>query len=96
MVSAVESRWLQRIRSTVLHRYPLPEDTFELHDAIAGHWVSRAAVIPENVEPVGDLLTAIADARVELRITPALAGLWARVITSKLEFSGTRLRNAEG
>lgn len=96
MVIAVESRWLERIRSTVLYRYTVPEGTFELHNATAGHWVSRGAVIPQNVEPVGDLLTALAGAGVQLRITPALADLWARVIASTLEFSGTRLRNAEG
>ena len=95
MVIAVESAWLDRIRSTQLYRYVLPEDTFEQHDATAGHWVSRVAVSPLTVEPVGDLLAALGGASVELRITPALAGLWSRVIASTLEFSGTRLRNAQ-
>jgi len=96
MVIAVESRWLELIRSTVLYRYTVPEGTFELHDAIAGHWMSRGAVISHYVEPLGDLLTTLASAGAELRTTPSLTDLWARVITSTLEFSGTRLRNAEG
>jgi hypothetical protein len=96
MVIAVESAWLERIRSARLYRYTLPEDGFELHDATAGHWVSRSPVSPLSVEPVGDLLAALADAGVELRITPALTELWSRVIASTLEFSGTRLRNAQG
>jgi hypothetical protein len=96
MVIAVESVWLDRIRSTCLYRYVLPEDGFELRDAIAGHWVSRDAVSPLSIEPVGDLVSAVLDARVELRATPALTELWARVIASTLEFSGTRLRNAQG
>ena len=55
------------------------------------------AVQPLRVEPVGDLLSAIAAARVELRVTPRLGPLWRLVWQkSTLEFSGTRLRNALG
>ena len=96
MVIAVESAWLYRIRSAQLYRYVLPEDAFDPHDATAGHWVSRNPVTPVAVEPVGDLLSALVEAGVELRITPALTDLWSRVIDSTLEFSGTRLRNAKG
>jgi hypothetical protein len=53
-------------------------------------------VTPLSVEPVGDLLMALIGAGVELRITPRLIPLWGRVIRSSLEFSGTRLRNAQG
>jgi hypothetical protein len=96
MVIAVESTWLARIRSTTLYRYAMPEETFVLNDATAGHWVSRADVVPLSVEPVGDLLDALANAGAELRVTPRLVDVWARVIESTLEFSGTRLRNAVG
>ena len=68
MFIAVESAWLDRIRSAQLYRYALPEDSFELHDATAGHWVSHTAVVPFSVQPVEDLLTALAEAGVELRI----------------------------
>ena len=94
MVIAVEAAWLERIRTTALYRYAMPDATFVLNDATAGHYVSHDPVVPLSVEPVGDLLTALADASVELRITPTLVALWQRVITSTLEFSGTRLRNA--
>jgi len=96
MVIAVETDWLERIRATALYRYTMPEETFELNDATAGHWVSRAEVRPLAVEPVGDLLAALTDAGVELRVTPRLVDLWKRVIESTLEFSGTRLSNAVG
>jgi hypothetical protein len=96
MVIAVESAWLERIRSTALYRYAMPEETFTPADATAGHWVSRGPVRPLGVEPVGDLIAALAQAGVELRITPSLLDLWRRVIESTLEFSGTRLRNAAG
>jgi hypothetical protein len=96
MVIAIEAAWLDRVRTTKLYRYTMPATAFEPIDATAGFYVSRASVVPLTVEPVGDLLTALAAANVELRITPALAALWQRVIASTLEFSGTRLRNAEG
>ena len=95
MVIAVESGWLDRIRSTALYRYTMPDDTFTLLDATAGHWVSRSTVRPVCVEPVGDLLEALVGASVELRLTPALLDLWQRVISSTLAYSGTRLRNAQ-
>ena len=96
MVIAVETDWLERIRSATLYRYAIPEETFVLNDATAGHWVSREKVAPLSVEPVGDLLEALANAGVELRVTPRLLEMWKRVIESTLEFSGTRLRNAVG
>jgi hypothetical protein len=94
MVIAVESEWLPAIRSTTLYRYVMPEATFRLNDAMAGHWVSVETVTPLSVEPVGDLLDAIISSGAELRITPVVVDLWKGVIESTLEFSGTRLRNA--
>lgn len=95
-IVAVESAWLDRIRSTTLYRYEMPPATFGEIDAIAGHWVSREAVEPLSVEPMGDLLGALVNAGVELRITPSLIRLWEQVVRSTLGFSGTRLRNAQG
>ena len=96
VVIAIESGWLDRVRSTVLFRYRMPPETFVLADADAGHWVSRASVTPVAVEPMPDLLGALASADVELRILPSLVALWQRVVGSTLRFSGTRLRNARG
>jgi hypothetical protein len=96
MVIAIESRWLERVRASTLYRYRMPAATFVLQDATAGHWVSREPVRPIEVEPIPDLLRALVDAGVELRVTPSLVELWWRVIRSSLLFSGTRLRNAAG
>ena len=97
MVIAIESAWLERLRRTTLYRYELPPATFvPARDDESGHHVSREAVEPIGVEPVGDLLAALAAANVELRITPSLYELWQRVFASTLQFSGTRLRNARG
>jgi hypothetical protein len=92
----IESRWLDRLRTAELYRYVMPEATFERGPG-GTHWVSREPVVPLSVEPVGDLLAAIAEANVELRVTPLLGPLWRRVWReSTLEFSGTRLRYAAG
>jgi hypothetical protein len=96
MVIAIEAGWLARVRATSLYRYSIPDSSFALHDATAGHWVSRETVTPLSVEPVGDLLSALTGAGVELRVTPDLIPLWELVIRSTLEFSGTRMRNARG
>jgi hypothetical protein len=95
-VMCIETGWLDRLRETELYRYVMPEAVFERGPG-GTHWVSRQTVTAERVEPVGDLLAAIAEAGVELRVTPRLGPMWRRVWKeSSLEFSGTRLRNALG
>lgn len=96
-VMVVESDWLDRIRNTKIYRYSMPEGTFVLRHAEAGHYVSRQTVVPAKVEEMGDLLSAITGAGVELRITPRLGPMWKQVHReSTLCYSGTRLRNAAG
>ncbi len=96
-VMVVESGWLERIRETKLFRYVMPEEPFASMGHEGGHFTSHERVTPLSVEPVGDLLTAISAAGVELRITPRLGPMWRRVWKdSTLKFSGTRLRNAVG
>jgi hypothetical protein len=57
--------------------------------------VARNTVWPLAVEPVGDLLAAMARAEVELHVMDNLSplkGVWQ----STLHASGVRLRNARG
>ncbi len=96
MVITIESAWLQRIRETTLFRYTMPAEAFALNDTIAGHYVAQSAVTPAAIEPVGDLLEALMEANVELRVTPRLGPLWCALVSSTMAFSGTRLRNAAG
>jgi hypothetical protein len=96
MVIAIESEWLARVREATLYRYTMPEEPFTPHGDASGHASTSETVHPLAVEPVGDLLNALSEANVELRITPRLYELWQAVIQSTLEFSGTRLRNAKG
>jgi len=92
MLACVEWRWLDAIRSAGLYRYELPRDGFRPVDG-DWTWVSADEVEPLAVEPVGDLLAAHAERRLELRFMLSLrplAGVWA----TTLHASGIRLRNA--
>src|SRR5919201_3743493 len=93
-VHAIEWDWWQRFRAARIHLYLMPPETFELHHAAAGYYVSRESVTPLARVDIDDLVRQHADARVELRIVENLWPLWDRVTSSTLEFSGIRLRNA--
>ncbi|MFN8508381.1 MAG: hypothetical protein U0547_12585 [Dehalococcoidia bacterium] len=93
-VMVVEEAWWERLLAATVYRYLLPPASFVLNDATAGHYVSPQAVEPLSVEPLTGLPDRIRDEGVDLRVQPRLKGLWAEVIGSTLEFSGTRLRNA--
>jgi RimJ/RimL family protein N-acetyltransferase len=94
MQAHIETPWLERLRATTVYRYRLPPEGFEYVGEI-GTWVSRGAVTPLNVEPVSDLLSALAEADVELHVMDDLLPL-KRVWESSLHASGIRLRNARG
>ena len=94
-VHAIEEGWLDRMRTTAVFAYRLPEPSFEPHPEVGGYWVARTAVEPEEVEPLGDLVVRHERAAIELRVLPNLWPLWDDVVASTLEFSGMRLRNAQ-
>jgi len=93
-VVAIEARWLPVVQRTQLYRYDLPADTFEIHDAGAGYYVSREAVAPRGMTPIMDALTELTRRDVELRVTPSLWPLHDAVVASTLQFSIIRMRNA--
>jgi len=80
-------------RPDALH-YLLPHEPFELRDAGAGYWVTDLVVLPVRVEPMGDLLRALAVADVEVRIVPSQWPLRDAVTRSTLGFSIIRWGNA--
>jgi hypothetical protein len=90
-VHVIEPTWLQRMRDARVYAYRMPEETFELDDRF---WVSPAAVDAIERVELGDLLALHADARIELRIAPGLLAFWDTVVSSTLDYSGIRLRNA--
>ncbi len=93
-VIAVESGWLERLRSCRLYCYHLPPDSFECLDENAGYFVSRLPVAPVSVEVIDDLLAELLRCEVELRFVPNLWFLHDAVAASTLRFSMIRMRNA--
>ena len=93
-VVAVESGWLERLRSCRLYCYQLPPATFECLDECAGYFVSRTAVEPVAVEVFEDLPSELLRRGVELRFVPSLWPLRDAVVASTLQFSIIRMRNA--
>ncbi|HEY9335870.1 MAG TPA: hypothetical protein VIQ79_15660 [Kribbella sp.] len=92
-VHAVEYGWLDAIRSVELYAYRLPAADFAEHDAAV---VARVDVRPIGPpERVGDLFALHEAAGIQLRVLQRLHDFWAAVVTSTLEFSGIRLRNAQ-
>jgi len=93
-VVAVESVWLERLRSCRLYCYYLPAETFECIDECAGYFVSRAPVVPAHVEVFDDLIAELLSRGVELRFVPSLWPLRDAIVASSLQFSLIRMRNA--
>jgi hypothetical protein len=93
----IEYAWLDAMRTTTLYRYELPADAFELvgPEGGPGNYVSRVAVTPVRMQPVSNLVEALHDARVELRVLDRLTPLW-HVWSSSLHASGYRLAFAQG
>jgi hypothetical protein len=93
-IIAVESRWLPIIRSATLYCYELPPETFVSVDEGADYYISREPVVPRTVTRIDDLLDALLERNVELRVTPSLWPLCDAVVASSLRFSCIRMRNA--
>jgi hypothetical protein len=91
-VHVIEGAWLARMRTTRVVAYRLPEETFRQDED--RFWTSHTAVDPIELVELGDPLARHADAGIELRIAPALYPFWDEVVSSTLDFSGIRLRNA--
>lgn len=93
-VVAVESGWLERLRSCRLYCYHLPPETFECIDECAGYYVSRVPVVPTRVEVFDDPIAELLRRGVELRFVPSLWSLRDAVVASSLRFSIIRMHNA--
>lgn len=93
-VHAIETQWLERLRTVTLYRYGLPTPAFQPWPDAQGQWISRRTVEPLTVQPVGDLLTLHASSAIELRITPSLWPLRDLAQAGPWSFSIVRMHNA--
>jgi hypothetical protein len=94
-VVAVEAGWLHEIQKKYLYRYEFDPKGFILVDEVAGYWISRKAVIPIAETKIEDILTALLEHDVELRIMPSLWKLREAVINSTLGYSIIRMNKAK-
>jgi len=93
-VVAIERDWLERVQRCHLYCYHLPPQTFERIDECAGYFVSRVSVAPTRVEALKDPVSELRQRGVDVRILPNLWPLRDAVVTSSLQFSIIRMRNA--
>jgi Family of unknown function (DUF6886) len=93
-VHIVERGWVEPMRTTTVYAYRVPEESFSEDLDVGGYWLSREAVVPDEIVELGDLVERHAAAGIELRVVDYLWPTWNRVIASSLEFSGIRLHNA--
>ncbi len=97
MVIAIEFAWLDRVREALLYRYEFSPEGFEpltkSQTESYGAYVSRSVVTPLRVDPMGDLLSCLGNAGVELRFCPNLHSLAETIAASTLHFSLIRMRN---
>lgn len=92
---AIEAKWLESMRACRLFAYEFEPASFMPKNLDAGYWVSREAVTPLSVTPVGDLLQRHVEAGIELRIVENLWPIIDAIVASGLEFSIIRQANAQ-
>ena len=93
-VVAIESGWLERVRSTRLYGYHMPPESFRCLDACAGYFVSHVSVVPDRVEVFDDPVAELAAHGAEMRVLASLWPLRDAVFESSLQYSFIRMRNA--
>lgn len=92
-VLAIQRDWYARLRQTTLYLYELPSESFRLHDPIAGYCIAENTVNPVHIIRVDDVVDALLERGVELRILSSLLPLHDAVTASSLAFSIIRWRN---
>ena len=93
-VVAIESHRLPEIQQQHLYKYELDSSDFTVFDEGAGYYVSHRPVKPLYENPINDILGALLERDVELRIMACLWELREAVIHSTLQFSIIRMKNA--
>jgi hypothetical protein len=93
-VHAIALDWLERMRTTTLHRYDFDRSEFSPWPDASGQWVADHPVRPVAVTALGDLLAMHAAAGIELRLVPSLWPLHDAARSDRWDFSIVRMRNA--
>lgn len=92
-IVAIESAWLDPVRTSRIHCYEFAASVFRPDDA-PGHFVATEPVQPVRHGPLGDLLALHARSDVEFRMTPRLGALADVVVEAGLPYRFVNLRVA--
>ena len=94
-IIVLEQAWLDRIGREPVYVYEMPTIGFNLIDASAGYYISRETVVPLVERELHDPLTEVADRGCEIRLVPDLWPIRNAVVSSTLDYSIIRMRNAK-
>ena len=94
-VVAVEAGWLPEIQKHCIYRYEFDPKGFTCVDKVAGYYISREPVVPVAETKIDDVLSALLEHDVELRVMPSLWKLREAVIHSTLGYSIIRMHKAK-
>ena len=94
-VHAIESDWLDRVRTTTIYRYDLPAAPFSPWADASGQWFSECDVEPVGVVALSDLLELHVVAGIELRLVTSLWPLHDFAVSDRWDFSIVRMHNAQ-
>lgn len=93
-VIAIEADWFERVLSQTLYVYSFFPESFAMIDEGAGYYISGESAIPQCVMKLDNLPAELFRRNVELRVMPSLWKLRDAVVSSSLQFSIIRMRNA--
>jgi hypothetical protein len=94
-VVAIEAGWLPEIQKQCLYRYEFDPGEFTLVDEIAGYWISCKPAVPIAEIKINNILAALLEHDVDLRIMRSLWRLREAVINSTLGYSIIRMNKAQ-
>lgn len=91
---AVEHAWYEEMKEVRLYIYEFDSEDFYLQDEVAGYYVSEKQQVPIDVRTVEDVFHELAKRNVEVRLLPDLSGLREKIVSSSMNWSMCRMRNA--
>lgn len=94
-IHAIETAWLDRMKSTTIYRYELDATDFTPWADSSGQWICDHDIEPRCVEPIGDLLELHERAGIELRVVFSLWPLHDLAHQGPWDFSTVRMSNAQ-
>ena len=94
-VVMIETKWLGRLRNTVLYLYEFDDADFYLQDECAGYYVSEKKQLPLVVNRISDIETELRRRGSELQTTDDLRDIAGKIKRTTFNWSLCRMAFAE-